>query len=143
MIIQPMSDEEIENLIEVSVSDELCTVYREMLFGCKRDPENRVWYTPWKMTLKEDHTYIGNFSFKGPAKDNVVEIGYGVLPDREGKDYTTEAVQAMTQWAFDNADVVFVEAGIEAENRACQSILEKCGFVLNGECQEGLRFVLD
>ena len=87
LMIQPMSDEEIENLIEASNSDELRTAYREMLFGCKRDPENRVWYAPWKMTLKKDSTYIGNLNFKGPAKDNVVEIGYGILPDQEGKTY--------------------------------------------------------
>ena len=143
MIIQPMSDEEIENLIEASGSDELRTAYREMLSGCKRDPENRIWYAPWKMTLKNDDTYIGNLSFKGPAQDNVVEIGYGILPDQEGKGYTTEAVQAMTQWAFGNADVVFVEAETEPENRASRRILEKCGFVSNGEGQEGPRFVLD
>ena len=85
-------------------------------------------------------SYIGNLSFKGPAQDNVVEIGYGILPDQEGKGYTTEAVQAMTQWAFGNADVVFVEAETEPENRASRRILEKCGFVLNGE---GPRFVLE
>ena len=64
MIIQPMSDEEIENLMEASSSDELRTAYREMLSGCKCDPENRIWYAPWKMTLKKDDTYIGNLSFK-------------------------------------------------------------------------------
>ena len=143
MMIRLMSDEEIENLIEASSLDELRTAYREMLSGCKRDPENRVWYAPWKMTLKKDDTYIGNLSFKGPAKDNVVEIGYGILQDQEGKGYTTEAVQAMTQWAFGNADVVFVEAEIEPENRASRRILEKCGFVSNGEGQEDPRFVLE
>ena len=143
MIIQPMSDEEIENLIEASGSDELRTAYREMLSGCKRDPENRIWYAPWKMTLKNDDTYIGNLSFKGPAKDNVVEIRYGILPAQEGKGYTTEAVQAMTQWAFGNADVVFIEAETEPENRAAQRILEKCGFVPDDEGQEGLCFVLE
>ena len=143
MMIQPMSDEEIEKMIEASDSDELCSAYSEMLFECKRDPENRIWYAPWKMTLKKDDTYIGNLSFKGPAKDNVVEIGYGILSDQEGKGYTTEAAQAMTQWAFGNADVVFIEAETEPENRASQRILEKCGFVPDGECQEGLCFVLE
>ena len=138
-----MSDGEIENLIEASSSYELRTAYSEMLSGCKRDPENRIWYAPWKMTLKKDVTYIGNLSFKGPAKDNAVEIGYGILPDQEGKGYTTEAVQAMTQWAFGNEDVVFVEAETEPENRASRRILEECGFVSNGKGQEGPRFVLE
>ena len=109
----------------------------------KRDPENRIWYAPWKMTLKKDDTYIGNLSFKGPAQDNVVEIGYGILPDQEGEGYTTEAVQAMTQWAFGNGDVVFIEAETEPENRAAQRMLEKCGFVPDGEGQEGPRYVLE
>lgn len=143
MIIQPMPDEEIENLIEVSESDELRTAYGEMLSGCKCDPENRIWYAPWRMTLKENHTYIGNLGFKGPIKDHAIEIGYGVLPDQEGKGYTTEAVQAMIQWAFYNSDVVFIEAETEPENRAFQRILEKCGFVPDGEGWEGPRFVLE
>ncbi|MGN0354559.1 MAG: GNAT family N-acetyltransferase [Muricoprocola sp.] len=143
MLIQPMSDEEIENLIDTSDSDELRNAYSEMLSGCKSDPENRIWYAPWKMTLKKDHTYIGDLGFKGPVRDNAVEIGYGILPEHEGKGYTTEAVQAMTQWAFGNADIVFIEAETEPENRASQRILEKCGFVPDGEGKEGPRFVLE
>ena len=49
----------------------------------------------------------------------------------------------MTQWAFGNADVVFVEAETEPENRASRRILEKCGFVSDGEGQEGSCFVLE
>lgn len=143
MMIQPMSDAEIEKMIEATDTDELSCAYSEMLSGCKCDPENRIWYAPWKMTLKKDDTYIGNFSFKGPAKDNIVEIGYGILPDQEEKGYTTEAIQAMTQWAFGNTDVVFIKAENEQENRSFQCILEKCGFVSNGEGQEGSRFVLE
>lgn len=143
MIIQPMSDEEIENLIGASESDELRTAYGEMLSWCKRDPENRIWYTPWKMMLKREHTYIGELGFKGPAKDHAVEIGYGILTEQEGEGYTTEAVQAMTQWAFYNSDVVFIEAETEPENRASQRILEKCGFVPDEESQKGLHFVLE
>ena len=143
MMIQMMSDEEIDNLIETSGSDELRTAYREMLSGCKHDPDNRIWYALWKVMLKEDDTYIGTLSFKGPAKDNVVEIRYGILSDQEGKGYATEAVQAMTQWAFGNGDVVFIEAETEPENRAAQRMLEKCGFVPDGEGQEGPRYVLE
>ena len=143
MYIQPMSDQDIEDMIEKSDSDELRTTYGEMLSGCKNDPENRIWYAPWSMRLKDDDTYIGDLGFKGPSYENTVEIGYGILPEYEGKGYTTEAVQAMTQWAFSNAKVVFVEAETEPENKASQRVLEKCGFTLNGEGKEGPRFVLE
>lgn len=143
MRIQPMSDREIEALMETADSEELRSAYGEMLAGCRRDPKNRIWYAPWKMTLKEDDTYIGDLDFKGPAQGKAVEIGYGVLPAYEGKGYTTEAVKALTQWAFSSQDVVFVEAETEPGNRASQRVLEKCGFTPDGEGKEGPRFVLE
>ena len=92
----PMSDAEIEALIERTPSDELRAAYGEMLSGGKSDPENRVWYAPWSMVLKDAQEYVGDLGFKGPVKKHAVEIGYGVLPEYEGQGYTTEAVQAMT-----------------------------------------------
>ena len=128
----PMSDAEIEALIERTPSDELRAAYGEMLSGGKSDPGNRVWYAPWSMVLKDAQEYVGDLGFKGPVKKHAVEIGYGVLPEYEGLGYTTEAVQAMTQWAFQQKDVVLVEAETDPENKASQRVLEKCGFVPDG-----------
>lgn len=143
MTLQPMSDEETEALMERTDSEELRAAYGEMLDGCRRDPENRIWYAPWKMTLKDSQEYVGDLGFKGPVRNHSVEIGYGVLPEHEGSGYATEALQAMTQWAFGQKDVVFVEAETDPDNKASQRVLEKCGFVLDGTGVEGLRFVLE
>ena len=144
MILCPMPDNEIEALMEQADSDELRTAYGEMLDGCQRDPENRIWYAPWKMTLKESSQSIGDLCFKGPVRNHAVEIGYGVRPEQEGRGYTTEALQAMTQWAFSQKDVVFVEAETAPDNKASQRVLEKCGFVSDGTMgEEGPRFVLE
>ena len=143
MTLRPMTDAEIESLIAQTDSEELRTAYRDMLDGCKRDPDNRIWYAPWQMLLKGTGTYIGDLGFKGPVKNHSVEIGYGVLPAYEHNGYTTEAVQAMTQWAFGQKDVVFVEAETEPENKASQRVLEKCGFVPDGTGAEGPRFLLE
>ncbi len=35
----------------------------------------------------------------------------------------------MTQWAFQQKDVVFAEAETEPENKVSQRVPEKCGFV--------------
>ena len=144
MILRPMSDSELEALIERTDSEELRGAYGEMLDGCRRDPENRVWYAPWRMALKDGPDYIGDLGFKGPVKNHAVEIGYGVLPEHENRGYTTEALQAMTQWAFGQKDVVFVEAETAPDNKASQRVLEKCGFVPDGTTgEEGPRFVLE
>ena len=143
MILRPMTDAETEALIARTDDDELRAAYGEMLEGCRRDPINRVWYAPWRMALKDGAENIGDLCFKGPVKDHSVEIGYGIQPEYEGKGYTTEAVQAMTQWAFGQKDVVFVEAETDPDNKASQRILEKCGFAADGTGKEGSRFVLE
>lgn len=144
LTLRPMSDGEIEAQMERINDDDVRTAYGEMLDGCKRDPENRVWYAPWKMTLKDTQESVGELCFKGPVRNHSVEIGYGVRPDYEGNGYTTEALQAMTQWAFGQKDVVFVEAETAPDNKASQRVLEKCGFVPDGTTgAEGPRFVLE
>ena len=144
LTLRPMSDGAIEALIERVDDDELRAAYGEMLDGCKRDPENRIWYAPWEMMRNDSGESIGDVDFKGPAKNHAVEIGYGVQPAYEGRGYTTEAVQAMTRWAFSQKDVVFVEAETDPDNKASQRILEKCGFVPDGTMgEEGPRFVLE
>lgn len=143
MVLRPMTDAEIEMLMERLDSDELRAAYGEMLDDCKRDPANRVWYAPWRMALKDGADYIGDLCFKGPVKDHSVEIGYGIQPEYEGKGYATEAIQAMTQWAFGQKDVVFVEAETAPDNKASQRVLENCGFVPDGTGAEGPRFVLE
>ena len=100
MLLQPMSDNEIEEMMAEMHSDDLRAAYGEMLAGCRREPENRIWYAPWKMTLKNSREYMGDVGFKGPAKNRAVEIGYGILPSYEGNGYMTEAVQGMIRWVF-------------------------------------------
>lgn len=144
MTLRPMPDSEIEALMERIDDDELRAAYGEMLDGCKREPENRIWYAPWKMTLKDSQEFIGDLCFKGPVKNHSVEIGYGIQPEYEEHGYTTEALQALTKWAFGQKDVVFVEAETAPDNKASQRVLEKCGFVPDGRTgEEGPRFMLE
>lgn len=42
----------------------------------------------------------------------------------------------MTQWAFQQKDVVFAEAETEPENKVSQRVSEKCGFVPDGTTGE-------
>ena len=130
-------------LAERADPEELSAAYGKMLDGCRRDPENRIWYAPWKMILKDSQEHVGEIGFKGPVKEHSVEVGYGVMPEHEGNGYASEAFKAMTQWAFGQKDVVFVEAEIAADNAASRQVLKKCGFAPDGTGEEGSRFVLE
>lgn len=60
-----------------------------MLEGCLKHPEHWEWYAIWMIDLK-DGTHIGELSFKGIDLNGIVEIGYGVSAEYEGKGYGTE-----------------------------------------------------
>ena len=136
-----MTNEEIRALMGKTENEDLRQAYDEMLSGCEANPEQRIWYAPWKISLKKEDTYIGDIGFKGLQENHAVEIGYGILKEYEGQGFATEAVKALTEWAFANEEVYFVEAETAPENMASQKVLEKNGFSADGEGEEGLRYV--
>ena len=104
LMILPMTDEELENLIRMTDSPELKQAYQEMLDGCRQNQEQRIWYTAWKICLKENKKeigkQIGDIGFKGPVEHYSVEIGYGIDAEYEGNGYATEAAKACKEYAF-------------------------------------------
>ena len=147
LMILPMTDEELENLIRMTDSPELKQAYQEMLDGCRQNPNQRIWYTAWKICLKENKKevgkQIGDIGFKGPAEHYSVEIGYGIDTEYEGNGYATEAAKAMIDWAMYQENVYFVEAEVASDNMASRRVLEKLSFQPDGVGEEGDRFVLE
>lgn len=143
LLISPMSDEEMRQLIIETPIIELKQAYQEMLDGCLKNPEHRLWYTAWKISLKENKQLIGSAGFKGSANKYSVEIGYGIDEEFEGNGYATEATKALIDWAFGQEGIYFIEAETDSDNRASQRILEKLSFKPDGEGEEGPRFVLE
>lgn len=132
---------EMEAFISLQTIKELKMAYTEMLEGCLKHPEQWQWYGLWMIELK-DGTHIGELSFKGIDTKGIVEIGYGVLPEYEGKGFATEAVCAVVGWAMAQPEVIRVEAETESSNFASQKVLEKCGFTATGVLgEEGPRYV--
>ena len=71
---------------------------------------------------------VGGIGFFGPPLDAEVEIGYGIVPSRQGRGYATEAVLAMIAMAWADARVRTVVAGTDPGNVASQRVLGKAGF---------------
>lgn len=143
LIIYPLSDNEMECLINAELNKGLKNAYTVMLNGCKQNPENRIWYAVWNMQLNDETgRSVGDLCFKGLTPNGVVELGYGIKSEYEGQGYMTEAVMAMARWASEQNGVKNVEAEIEPDNIASQRVLEKAGFHPNGIIGvEGPRFV--
>ena len=140
--IYAASQDEMENFIESQTNDILKTAYTEMLNGCIENPEQWEWYAIWMIELK-DGTHIGEMCFKGLDSNGVVEIGYGIMEQYQEHGYATEAVKAISAWAFQEPKVTAIEAEIDDKNIASKKVLEKCGFVFTGKNgKEGPRYKL-
>ena len=141
LTIHIAADDEMRSFIAAQEIDVLREAYTEMLNGAIAHPDERAWYAMWMIELR-DGTHVGELCFKGVSPDGAVEIGYGIDEHYQGCGYATEAVAAVASWAAQQEGVTRVEAEAEEDNLASLRVLEKSGFVPNGERgEEGPRFV--
>ena len=139
--VRMASDEEMRAMIASERDPELQKAYGEMLSLAVAHPESRPWYIAWVAELPTGER-VGDLCFKGLQPDGSLEVGYGILPEHQGRGYATEAVTALIGWAAGQPGVRRIEAETEPDNAASRRVLEKIGFVPTGETgEEGPRFV--
>lgn len=141
--IFPLSNEEMQDVINRETNEALKTAYSEMLDGCLRNPGQRIWHALWVLQLSDGSgRIVGNLSFKGLDTHGMVEIGYGMDPEYQGKGLMTEAVSAVIRWASERPGITSIEAETAPDNIASQRVLEKAGFVSKGIMgNEGPRYI--
>jgi len=145
LLLYPISNDEMKQLIEEEAQDDMKQAYTEMLQGCLDNPNKRIWNAVWFMELKEmPGTIVGDFSFKGISSDGMVEIGYGIKKEYGRQGYMTEAVRAVSLWAIEQDEVTRVEAEVDSGNVPSLNVLKRTGFIPLGIMgEEGPRFVFD
>lgn len=86
------------------------------------------------ITHRTDKMLLGTCGFKGrPNLEGMVEIGYEMHENYRLQGLTTEAAQALVNFAFNSADVKLVRAHtISFSDNPSVSILKKLGFELVG-----------
>ena len=91
------------------------------------DKSQHAWITYWLVIIKEENVGAGMLGFKGyPNAKGSTEIGYGIDPAYQNKGYMSEAVQALTEWAFSHPFCSVVTA-TEVNSPASKRLLEKLG----------------
>lgn len=97
------------------------------------------------MVLKENQYGIGMLGYKGaPDYRGQVEIGYGIDSAYQNQGYTTEAVNRLIQWAFEDPRCQRITApGTKKDNPASNRILEKVGMKIYQETTEAYNWALD
>jgi RimJ/RimL family protein N-acetyltransferase len=61
-----------------------------------------------------------------------VELGYIVAPEARGRGVATAMLEALTRWAFAEAEALRIYLVIDVENVASSRAAERCGYVREG-----------
>lgn len=95
------------------------------------------------LVRREDGRAIGGIGFHGvPDEEGRVEIGYDLVEGARGQGYATEALRALTEWAFSQDDVRTLLATVDRDNLPSQQVVTRVGFTRVSENEEGLVYRL-
>ena len=87
----------------------------------------------WGITLKESGQLIGTIGLNNLSlKSKRAEIGYELHPDHWRQGYTTEAVSAVIDYAFQQLGLFRIGAITYPANTSSNHLLLKMGFTLEG-----------
>ena len=101
-----------------------------------QDPANVGWLA-WYWIDRAEKAIVGGGGFKGqPADDGTAEIGYETRPVYRRRGYASEAVAALTQWAFSQSGVRRVFAETKSDNAGSIGVLKATGFAEAGPGSE-------
>lgn len=82
-----------------------------------------------------DGNLIGACGIKKCGNSDDWEVGYNLRRTVWGNGYATEAVRAMVDWAHGEFGARVFTAKYATENLRSGRVLEKCGFVFDGNCE--------
>lgn len=120
------------------------TIERFMIPYIIQHPEHILYATIWVIILKAKNMIIGDIGFKGaPSDKGLIEIGYGTYPDFFNQGFMSEALSALTQWAFCQPDVSIILAETDKSNISSQRVLNKNNFLPFAETENMYWWRLD
>lgn len=91
----------------------------------------------WAITLKNDSKLIGLIGhYRIKPEHFRAEIGYMLLPEYHGKGIITEAIKETVKYGFEIMKLHSIEAVIDPENLASESVLQKSGFIKEAHFKE-------
>jgi len=128
------------------VDDEWRRVWRLRADQVVTDPSSQAWITGviWD---EDGQRSVGRAGYHGPPGDvGMVEVGYAVDPEFRRQGYARAALEALLDRAAREPDVRVVRATISPGNLASRSLVEKYGFVENGEQwddEDGLEIIYE
>jgi RimJ/RimL family protein N-acetyltransferase len=87
---------------------------------------------PSVFAIAEGDEVVGGIGFELQGELRTAELGYWLAESRWGRGIASRAVQAVTDWAFDELGLLRIFARVFEGNPASTRVLEKAGFRFEG-----------
>jgi ribosomal-protein-alanine N-acetyltransferase len=86
----------------------------------------------WVISLKNGPGLIGTIClWNFDTEKRMMEMGYELMPDQQGKGVMNEALQAIITYGFDELQLGVLAAVMHPDNEASDNLLKRNGFVLD------------
>jgi len=96
--------------------------------------ETGIW---WGIAFKDSKELIGACGFNDWQKEHKKsEIGAWLLPEYWGKSIIVEAINKISEYAFNNMAIHRIEGVVETNNTKCKRLLDKLSFVYEGTLKD-------
>lgn len=101
---------------------------KDVARGFLAAPAPEPLFGPHQMVHRETGLVIGALGFRAPPDgDGALNLGYGLVPEFEGRGLMTEAVRALLAAAFVHPSVRRVVAATTPDHAASRRVMEKAG----------------
>ena len=89
-------------------------------------------YSNYTIIRKEDNKKLGACGLYNREGLDGIDIGFGLLPQYEGKGYAFEASQRILKAAIEDFKIKSIKSITSKENLGSQALLKKLGFRVSG-----------
>ncbi|MDO4394160.1 MAG: hypothetical protein Q4C80_07080 [Bacillota bacterium] len=103
--------------------------------------DSRLWTKPWYINKRDTGTNVGRVAFKGNPENYAVEIEINIKSDFRGRDYDSEALEIISNWALGKDKVFFVEAYAYVDDRPAITALTHAKFVEDENIGKKTRYI--
>ena len=128
LLLTPMNEKELAHRITEEPDELVRSAYNEMRRCVFAYPDQALWHTYWRVTLRETKQTVGYLGFLGEPKDQTVELGFDVPEEFRGEGYAGEATKALCDWAFLKESVYFVRVMTAKASTASNQMLRDLKF---------------
>ncbi|MBO0897927.1 MULTISPECIES: GNAT family N-acetyltransferase [Arthrobacter] len=147
LVLRPFVDTDADSLFALQSNAEVLRYWdsppwsspsqaTHFLNGCRKMAEEGTG-ARLAITRKTDGLFLGwcTFNSWNPAFRSA-SLGYCLAKEAWGSGYAAESGRAVLQWAFDTLDLNRVQGETDTRNIASARVLEKLGFLREGELRE-------